>query len=535
MPFQPAEATSGADALDRRTALIAGASAILGSALLPTGQAWGAGQSHSTADPVAGGLIGLREHGVAAFKGIRYGRAERFALPYPEPLADSPVKAQKFGPLCPQRALSDEDQSEDCLFLNVWTPDADPRAKRAVMVYFHGGAYTTGSVTDPLTQGARLAAGGDVVVVTVNHRLNALGYAWLKPFGASFADSGNLGQLDLILALKWVRSNIARFGGDPARVMVFGQSGGGAKIATLMAMPAAQGLFHSAATMSGQQVQASGPMHAWERTRAFMNGLSLAPNDVESLRAMPVERLVDGLGTIDPVMGSGPVYFGPVLDMRNLHRHPFWPDAAPQSLNVPMILGNTRDETRAFLDPRGPKLHGLDWSNLPDRMAKEIKIDLDPAWVSEQYRAQFPNWTPEQVYYAATTAGRSWPGQVIEADARAAAGAGQTWVYQLDRPSPLDALRGAAHTDDIPYVFGTLDAPGSYSGNDADALRLSETMMMAFSGLAKSGRPGLPAWSPYTLPERATMVFNNETRLVNDPRKWQRELWSLAPYVQPGT
>ncbi|EJL35209.1 carboxylesterase/lipase family protein [Novosphingobium sp. AP12] len=484
--------------------------------------------------PRVGRYGGVPENGVWAFKGIRYARAARFARAVAEPWEGAPLTAASFGPICPQRTSGDERQSEDCLFLNVWTPDAKPGARRAVMVYFHGGAYTTGSVTDPLTHGAHLAADGDVVVVTVNHRLNALGYAWLKPFGAQFADSGNLGQLDLVLALQWVRDHIAAFGGDPARVMVFGQSGGGAKIATLMAMPAAKGLFHSAATMSGQQVQASGPAHAWVRTQAFMSALKLAPGDVETLRTMPVERLVEGLGATDPVMGGG-VYFGPVLDMTNLPRHPFWPDAAPQSLRIPMILGNVREETRAFLDPRGPKVQGLDWDNLAARILPEVKIDLDPVWVVEQYRAHEPSWTPEQVYYAATTDGRSWPGQVIEADARAAAGAEATWVYQLDRRSPVDPLRGAAHTDDIPYVFGTQAAPGSFSGTDAHAQALGTTMMQAFTGLAKTGRPGLPEWSRYRLPDRATMVFGDAPRVVNDPRRWQRELWATAPYVQPGS
>jgi para-nitrobenzyl esterase len=484
--------------------------------------------------PRVGRYIGVTENGVQAFKGIRYARAARFARAVAEPWSGPTVTAGTFGPICPQRTSGDERQAEDCLFLNVWTPEAKPGAKRAVMVYFHGGAYTTGSVTDPLTHGGNLAADGDVVVVTVNHRLNALGYTWLKPFGATYADSGNLGQLDLVLALQWVRDYIAAFGGDPARVMVFGQSGGGAKIATLMAMPAAKSLFHSAATMSGQQVQASGPGHAWARTQAFMRALKLAPGDVETLRTMPIERLVASLDAVDPIMG-GPVYFGPVLDMTNLPRHPFWPDAAPQSRHIPMILGNTREETRAFLNPRGPKLRGLEWSNIAERILPEIKIDLDPVWVVEQYRRHEPNWTAEQVYYAATTDGRSWPGQVIEADERAAAGAGATWVYQLDRRSPTDPLRGAAHTDDIPYVFGTLSAPGSYSGVGHDAKRLSEAMMRGFTGLAKTGRPGLPEWSPYRLPERATMVFDDTSRLISDPRRWQRELWATAPYVQPGT
>ncbi|WP_285020169.1 carboxylesterase family protein [Novosphingobium sp. fls2-241-R2A-195] len=511
--------------LSRRT-LVKSAAALAATVPLPS-------LARRAKTPRIGRYTAVPESGVHVFKGIRYGRAERFARPIAEPLEGPAITAAKFGPICPQRAMAGEAQSEDCLFLNVWTPEADPRAKRAVMVYFHGGAYTTGSVTDPLTHGAKLAADGDVVVVTVNHRLNALGYAWLGPFGARYADSGNLGQLDLILALQWVREHIAKFGGDPARVMVFGQSGGGAKIATLMAMPAAKGLFHVAATMSGQQVQASGPAHAWARTQAFMAALKLALGDVEGLRTMQIERLVEGLATTDPIMGGG-VYFGPVLDMTNLPRHPFWPDAAPQSLGVPMILGNVREETRAFLDPRGAKLQGLSWENLAARIVPEIKIDLDPVWVVEQYRAHEPGWTPEQVYYAATTAGRSWPGQVIEADARAAAGAGSTWVYQLDRPSPTDPLRGAAHTDDIPYVFGTLDAPGSYSGTDDGARRLSGAMMRAFTGLAKTRRPGLAEWSPYRLPARATMVFGDTVRVENDPRRWQRELWARAPYVQPG-
>ena len=485
-------------------------------------------------DPKAGHFTGLREDAVQAFKGIRYGRAERFARASAVPL-DNDLKAQAFAPIAPQRGNPDMPQSEDCLFLNVWTPEANPKAKRAVMVYFHGGAYSNGTVTDPLTHGARLAAAGDVVVVTVNHRLNAFGYAWLKPLGARFADSGNLGQLDLILALQWVRANIAAFGGDPGRIMVFGQSGGGAKIATLMAMPAASGLFHSAATMSGQQVVASGPGNAWKRTRALMAALGLQAGDSDALLALPTERVVEALQATDPVIG-GTVYFGPVLDMTNLPRHPFWPDAAPQSRSIPMILGNTREETRAFIDPRGARLKGLSWDDLAARMAPDIKVDLDPDWVVAQYRAQYPDWTPEQVFYSATTAGRSWPGQVIEADERAKAGAAATWVYQLDRPSPLDPLRGAAHTDDIPYVFGTLDAPGSMSGTDTSAQKTRDIMMQAFTGLAKTGVPGLADWSRYTLPDRATLVVGDGVANVrSDPRQWERELWARAPYVQPGS
>ena len=478
---------------------------------------------------------GIVDRGTPAFLGIRYARAARFAPPVGEPLPPPGQRANKFGPLAPQRNPMSPEMSEDCLFLNIWTPDADPRANRPVMVYFHGGAYNWGSVTDPLTQGPHLAAQGDVVVVTVNHRLNLFGYGWLQPFADRFRDSGNLGQLDLICALEWVRDHIGAFGGDPSRVMVFGQSGGGAKIATLMAMPAADGLFHSAATMSGQQVTAQGPGNAWKRTQAFMEQLGLAGDDVGSLLTLPFERLLEGMEARDPVLGGG-IYFGPVLDMANLHRHPFWPDAAPQSRHIPMILGNTTDETRAFISPTGPVVSGLDWSNIAERLGPQIKIDLRPEWVVEQYRARFPEWSAEEVFYAASTDGRSWPGQLIEADERARAGAEKTWVYQLDRESPINRARGAAHTDDLPYVFGTLDAPGSYSGTDARAREISKEMMAAFAGLARDGVPGLAGWGPYRIPERATlMIAQDRTSVENDPRGWQRELWSTAPYIQPGS
>jgi para-nitrobenzyl esterase len=348
------------------------------------------------------------------------------------------------------------------------------------------------------------------VVVTVNHRLNALGYLYLPE---RFPDSGNNGQLDLILALKWVQRNIASFGGDPGNVTLFGQSGGGAKIATLMAMPEASGLFHKAITMSGQQVTASGPLHARQRAAAVIDKLG----DIDPAR-VPVGALIDALSATDPIMGGG-VYMGPVLDMKHLMRHPFWPDPAPQDNAIPMLLGNCVAETRAFFPPDHPKLKGLDWSNLADRAGPELKVDISPEWVTEQFRARYPADSPEQIFHRMVTAGRSWRGQVEEADARARAGVQQTWVYQLD-------FEQAKHTDDIGLAFGT-----TRNASPARAV-MSDVVMQAFVHFARTGNPG---WAPYDLAQRQTMVFDTVSRALPDPRRWERELFARVPYIQPGS
>jgi para-nitrobenzyl esterase len=521
----------GADSITRRTLIGSGAAGL---ALAGTSLRAAAPQKIACA---AGRFAGLSDaDGVQSYRGIRYGRAERFCAPTPFAYGREVHRAEAFGPVAPQSGTAYGPQSEDCLYLNVWTRRPDRAAKQPVMLYIHGGAYSGGSVTDAMNDGAALAARGDVVVVTVNHRLNALGYLYLARLDPRFADSGNAGQLDLIVALKWVRDNIAAFGGDPNRVMVFGQSGGGAKIATMMGMPAAKGLFQRAATMSGQQVTASGPINATVRTRAYLAKLGVDEHDLHPLLTIPHERLIAALDTVDPILGGG-VYFGPVLDMKWLTRHPFWPDANPQGLGIPMILGNVRDETRAFISIDGPKVRGLSWDNIAARMAPELRIDILPEWVVAQYRAKFPDWSPTDVFYGATTAGRSWRGQVIEAEERAKAGA-PGWVYQVDFSSRTDPRRGAFHTMDIPLVFGTIGTKGSQTGTGADARAASKTMQDSFAAFARTGDPnhaGLQHWPNYELSHRSTMVFDTVSKVADDPRRWQRELFAHTPYIQPGT
>ena len=490
----------------------------------------------------AGRVRGELHYGVRVFRGIRYGadtRTRRFMPPVaPEPWHEV-VDALEYGPACPQPGFH-EKTSEDCLFLNVWTPSAGDSARRPVLVYIHGGAYASGSGSSALYDGTRLVHRGDVVVVTLNHRLNAFGYLYLdrslrRP---ELADSGNCGQLDLVLALLWIRDNIAGFGGDPDCVTVFGQSGGGAKIATLMAMPAASGLFHRAATMSGQQVTASGPLNAAARTRVLLDALGLAANGAEEIRNLPAGRLLEAMQATDPIIGKGRIYFGPVLDERSLTRHPFYPDSPPLSAHIPMMIGNTRGETRNLIGRNDPSVFNLRWDDLPDRLADEMRADLKPELVIAEYSRLYPQYSASDVFFAATTASRSWRGAVIELEARSRVAA-ETYAYQLDWPSPADGGRwGACHGLDIPLVFGTLDAPDSLTGNGPEAQSVSRQVGDAFLAFARDGNPndaGLPEWRPYRLEERATMIFDLRSRPMNDPRREERRLFEKVPFIQQGT
>lgn len=487
-------------------------------------------------DTSLGPIVGLREGDLSIFKGVRYGAPTRRFQPstFPTPWRD-PVKTAAYGAASPQRG-GEPNQGEDCLFLNVWSPGADA-GRRPVMVYIHGGGYSTGSGSDPLYDGSRLARRGDVVVVTLNHRLNVFGYAYLARLAPGFEESGNIGQLDLILALRWIRDNIPAFGGDPERVMIFGQSGGGAKIATLMAMPAARGLFHRAATMSGQQVTASGPLNATTRATAWLAALGLTADRAGELAHLPVERLLEAQAAEDPILGYGGLYFGPVLDFRSLPRHPFYPDAAPDGRTIPMIIGNTREETLGFLG-NDPNNVGLTWAALPARLTPGVmRIDITPEVVIAAYRRMHPDWSPDQVLIAATTAGRSWRGAVIEAEQRAEAGA-PAWVYQLDFPGTLASGRtGAFHTADIPLAFDNIRAAGSRT-NGPGAQSAADQMSDAFIALARNGDPnhaGLPRWDRYELPRRQTMLFDVRSRMADDPRGDERAFFAAIPYVQPGT
>src|SRR6185437_14987193 len=522
----------------RRSGACAGAAAA--GLVLPTAFAAGSRSvvAHTSAGPVRGSI----EQGVCVFKGVRYGAdtADRRFLPPLPPAPWSAVQdATRYGPGCPQRGQPREPESEDCLFLNVWTPALRDGGARPVLFYIHGGAFDEGSGSSPLYDGTRLCRRGDVVVVTVNHRLNAFGYLYLGQLAApQYADSGNVGMLDLILALRWVRDNFARFGGDPRRVMVFGQSGGGAKIATLMAMPAAEGLLHRAATMSGEQITASGPLHATQRARAFLEALRIPDADPARVAKLSAGRLVEALTAIDPVIGHGGVYFGPVLDERSLQRHPFYPDAPPQSAAVPMMIGNVQDETRNLIGGSDPRAFHLTWEGLAAALAKDMRADILPEYVIAEYRRLYPAASASDVFFAATTASRSWRPSIIEAELRAAQHS-PAFVYQLNWRSPEDGGKwGTPHGTDIPLVFGNLEARTDLKGTQIGSGGRARRMGDAFIAFARNGDPdtrGLPAWERYEPHRRQTMLLDDVPRLVDDPRGAERRLFAQVPYIQQGT
>ncbi len=511
------------------------------------------------ADTTSGKVRGFTDEGILVFKSIPYGEdtATRRFQPPTKPTPWPGVRdCFAFGPQAPQPIHRREGRStfspldeanptnsEDCLRLNLWTPSLT--GKRSVLVYIHGGAYSSSSPNGPVYDGVRLARRGDVVVVTLTHRLNLFGYLYLAELAPpalrdTFADSGNVGQLDLVLALQWVRDNIARFGGDPSRVLIFGQSGGGAKCATLMSMPSARGLFHRVWTMSGQQLTATTPGHATATASSVLKDLDLTPGslaDILDPNKVSMDKLVTAL--------RGGRYFGPVHDSRTLPNDPFSPEAPVISQNIPMVLGNTHDETRLLIGASNPALFSLTWEQLPSELEhyRQFLGTLTTESIVADYRKWYPAYSASDVFFAVTTAFRSWHGMVIESERRAAQH-GPTWVYNFTWKSPADAGKwGAPHTIDIPFAFDNLILAAPMVS--ADGLRPStqaQTLASNFAdtviNFARNGDPnhsGLPHWPRYDLILQPTLLWETPVRIEKDPRGNERKRIEQAPYIQPGT
>ena len=499
-------------------------------------------------DPVAPGedeantrygrVRGERDGGVTVFKGIPYGAptggAARFMAPQPPRTWGGVRDARKFGDICPQRPGDPPayaagwrlplDASDDCLNLNIWTPALRDGAKRPVIVWIHGGGFSEGAAVSKVTDGARLAARGDVVVVSISHRLNVFGYLNLAEIGgAKYADSAHAGQLDLVAALTWISQNILEFGGDPARVTLLGHEGGAGKVAALLAMPAARGLFHRAILQSPRGLSGMTPAAATEAARKVMD--AIGAGDADALQRTSFGRLLDGLKAV-ATETSAP--FGPVVDGRVIAAPPLSAQAAAVMPDMPVLIGTTAEEvvTLGLANPPPP-----DWPTLKARLAAlPVGGDLDK--LITDLRAARPAATPGDLFILAAT-DRMFAGPARAfAEARAAQNRAATHLYRLDFASPLASVK-AGHDVDLPLVFDNVAAGSALYGNGgAAAQAMADQITAAWIAFARSSSPnaaGLPSWPRYDTRSRSTMLFGAAGRAVNDPASAERQAFAALP------
>ena len=529
-------------AIDRRS-VIAGCGATL---------AWATPARAATTDlfPIVetanGKLRGLVSGGIKVFKGVSYGAdtsgANRFRPPQPPGKWAGVRDALDYGKVSPQvpadrrrdfanlifNDVQPRGMGEDCLNLNVWTPDLSRSARKPVLVRFHGGGFYGGSGNAPGMDGEMLARYGDCVVVTVNHRLGAFGYLHLVDSGAprDFAQSGMAGMLDLSAALAWVRENIDAFGGDPGRVMIFGQSGGGAKVSHLMAMPSAKGLFHRAVQMSGARLRAVTPEAGAASADQLLKALNLRGSDVRKLQAVPFYDLLAaqaGLEADARARGEAPRSFSPVLDGVALPRHPFDPDAPAISADVPMIISTTLDE-RSYRQSNFDQT----WDGVRSVLRSRIGGAADH--VLEMYRREDPKASPYLIQ-SRIISDQGRGASVAMAERKAAQGRAPAYVYLWKSPSPAWGGRyGATHAVDVgPSMH---EIRGALHGANPNSTRLADELASALVAFATSGDPNnprLPTWAPYTAARRTTMVFDDpRSRVEDDPRGEFRRFWQEA-------
>ena len=496
-------------------------------------------------DTAAGKLRGVVIDKVYAFKGVPYGESTavtgRFMPPAkPKPWADvkdatqighrSPQQHGILEPL-PEVGAADRQNpmGEDCLVVNVWSNGLKGK-KRPVMVWLHGGGYTSGSGDYSIYDGANMARKRDVVVVTVNHRLNVFGYLYLADIGgAKYADAGNAGHLDIVLALEWVRDNIANFGGDPANVTIFGQSGGGGKVATLMAMPAAKGLFHRAICQSGSAIKGISRANAKKTAQPLLTRLNLTPGQLDQLQSMPFDKVTDA------IKAPG-LSFGPVVDGKTLPHDPFDPGAPEESATVPLLIGTVEEEINFF---PGTPLDPIDDADLLKRVRQTTRTDDAAAQkLIAIYKQGRPDKSNVEIYQIIASDATFSSNVHTEADRKVAQGKAPVYKYYFTWQSKArDGKLRSFHTLEIPFVLENVDAGKSMTGDGQDRYALSDKMSAAWAAFAKTGNPNvkaLPHWPAFTADQRATMIFNDECKLVNDPYKEARLAIAALPPAGPG-
>jgi para-nitrobenzyl esterase len=528
-------------------------SSLLGAAALGTPLTRALIAADSTAPIVAtkyGKVRGATNAGVFTFKGIYYGASPegsgRFQPPSPPQPWKETASAQNFGDLAPQilstaaggsdirQAMGDifgpGKVSENCLVLNVWTPSLEHR-RRPVMVWLHGGGYTGGSDGSPTYDGTNLAHKQGVVVVGINHRLNVFGYLYLGGISTKYADSGNVGMLDCVLALEWVRDNIASFGGDPENVTIFGESGGGGKVSVLMAMPPAKDLFHKAIVESGSTLRVSTPDEADAAARKYLAQLKISPDRVDDLQKVPMEQMLDALKSM---AGPNSIRLGPVVDGRSLPRQPFDPDAPAQSANIPMLIGTNGTESSLLLGMGDASLFSLDDATMRAKLKTYLHL-TDDAKLDDLiaiYKKDRPGATPSDLYFAITTDRMMRMNAITQAERKIAQGAAPAYMYIFNWRTPiLDGRLRSPHGIELAFVFDNTDKTASLNGSAPDVAPLAAKVSAAWAAFARTGNPSTPGlpWPAYDTKNRATMVFNDDCKVVDDPGKEERQAITAIP------
>jgi para-nitrobenzyl esterase len=472
-----------------------------------------------------GKIRGLDLNGAHGFYGIRYGEstagARRF-LPAAKPAAWSgEFEAFEFGPEAPQvqphgeipevrATIRPTPMNEDCLRLNVWTPQVGA-GKRPVMVWFHGGGYTSGNGSYWIYDGANMARRHDVVMVTLNHRLNSFGFTYLAHLGGEAERSANLGMMDCVAALEWVRDNIAAFGGDPSNVTIFGQSGGAGKVSTLLAMPSAQGLFHKAIVQSGSNPVGVNKEDAIRSAETFL--AKVGAKTLAELQAMSMEQLLEANNTTQGLR------LAPVVDGVTLPTDPFSPSAPAISASIPLLTGTTETEVTFF--PNQP-LDPIDGAELLRRVKAVVPkaTDAQARNVIEMYRKGRPGISDIDLALIIESDVRFRPGVVQQAELKAAQPAPVYLYYFTWRTPVRDGKLKSMHTLEIPFVTANVDNATSMTGTGEDRYALEQRMSAAWAAFARTGNPnhsGLPEWPKFDPQSRATMIFDNECKVVNDP------------------